>query len=470
MFMNDKPPPETPLLVKNNKVVRYEERGLYRLLVEDCSLFEYVTKHLNAVGLKQHAPDLEWTGPKLPYAVFLQAAAFMLDCFDKKKDESMTRFWFNRETNEWATGPLPFYGNGLKVDEVAEHPLTEKYRKRWPEPWVSCGTMHTHAAAAAGQSGTDKKDEEASGDGFHITLGHMNKGILSCFCRFVIEGKSFTCHLGEMVEGPEWMSECPEDFHDTIIDAALLQPHLYPEDLCEYPKDWMDCCLEKKFESSPPTTHQNYPQYKHYPNQKTNTWTDGSGSVGASGKSGGVEILPKPYEKVHYGETVKLPVYPGFVLGKERELSVYPCSITGVYKDSASAHFYYANNYDAALVRDDILEKMHRVINEGDTYQTILHVGTYSLLREIHDWLLKDAEPPKNKYWDILDKLSTATTLSYWQLISAISAYRIVFENDTYGNTPKGVQDLFDEIDKAFEEMEEAHEKALYEKDMENLN
>lgn len=202
------------VIIKNNQVYETFENDFYLASRKSCSLFEWVKERFDVRALGQNEEIFAWKAAKIPFNIWEEIVLFHLSCYEIKDDESHSRLWFNPQTSQWRHYPLPFYGKGLKVDEISDHENTSKIRALFPDPWISFGTIHTHCNAPAGQSSVDKADEETAGEGLHITLGDL-KDItdLSLCIRFYTTDGILNFDRPEIFfQLPDWLENIPENY------------------------------------------------------------------------------------------------------------------------------------------------------------------------------------------------------------------------------------------------------------------
>lgn len=192
-------------------------------------------------------PGLTWCGGKMSLDVWREALAFLLWGFRRDGGENQGRFYYNTQTRAWAFVATPQWAStSLSTTEIpADHPqhggLWAPIDLEFKPPWVSVGTIHTHAKAPAFQSGTDRHDESTQ-QGLHVTVGHCDKLELSVHARVVFKGGEYAADLGEWVQLPDvqlggrpLVELLPAKLVEPIHRALLACP---PPPTHPFPKDW----------------------------------------------------------------------------------------------------------------------------------------------------------------------------------------------------------------------------------------
>jgi len=159
--------------------VELPEKGRYYLITKTGIYFHKDTKAGNALVPVQgipwlEEPDLEFRLklPKVPGRIIGQALTFFRKVFEKHRSEAYVTLLYS--------GKLAQYQLWCPKQKVSaasvNYDRTDQpsFEDRQTNDWQMVGTIHSHCDFSAYHSGTDVGDE-ATFDGIHITLGHVNK-------------------------------------------------------------------------------------------------------------------------------------------------------------------------------------------------------------------------------------------------------------------------------------------------------
>ena len=128
-----------------------------------------------------------WRKSKIPYALWVQIRDFLQWTQAVKRSEGMVTLYTNQLFTEWRAHAYPQKGQGLHVELKQDTPEYREQRALFGDEWVEFGSVHHHCTASAFQSGVDSADE-TDREGIHITIGNLDKPLLSWHARIVIDG------------------------------------------------------------------------------------------------------------------------------------------------------------------------------------------------------------------------------------------------------------------------------------------
>ncbi len=206
-----------------------ESSGKSVELKEERGLFECLLEH----EVKATKADFNWTGKKIPDAVWHQVLMFFKWTQDTEKSESQVRLFVHPE-HGWMAWAFPQKGGTSMTTKEIDNPdaVTQRAEKI-PEGYKAFGTVHHHCTMSAFQSGTDLADEK-NVDGLHITVGHLDKPQWDIHCRLYVKGHKFEpdmsafWDIGEvMVERIKFVSDIGfkyEQVADKIARVQMCQP------------------------------------------------------------------------------------------------------------------------------------------------------------------------------------------------------------------------------------------------------
>ena len=252
--MSEKPqkPPKLALF----PVYLYEEgldldelEGTYYLVTSKGIYMHKETKAGNALvpvdGIPWlEAPSMEFQLklPKIPGRIIAQALNFFRKVFNKCKSEAYVTLMYNSKTNQYKLHcPKQKVSSGSVNYDRAEV-LAEQNKE-----WQMCGTIHSHCDFSAFHSGTDTGDE-ATFDGIHITLGHVNRAQFSMVSSIAINAQRETlepenCCNGvvrttdKAVRKTQYMAFGDAAYFDIELTEEETQALVLDLEMIE--KDWM---------------------------------------------------------------------------------------------------------------------------------------------------------------------------------------------------------------------------------------
>lgn len=143
---------------------------------------------LPAVPIRYVAPDLTYSGSKMPLSLWRTVQAFFRWAYAKHKAEAQVRIFHKEETGDWKVLVLKQEVSGASTKEIE----TEESRKTKVNALTALGyhpigTIHSHGSMSAFQSSTDFNDEEKQ-PGVHITMGGMDNAEMSLHGRVSLRG------------------------------------------------------------------------------------------------------------------------------------------------------------------------------------------------------------------------------------------------------------------------------------------
>lgn len=158
--------------------------ALYESMVkiDDIPAFEPVTEYVN------------WTAPKLPYALLEEALEFFRAVYDRHEAEAIA---------------LLNFSNGIWSNVVPEQEVSgSRLDYKMPKLDGLAGTIHSHGNMDAFFSATDHNDV-ADFDGIHIVLGKINRNVPRIKAGVYVNGRLFEFEPEALIESIP--VECTED-------------------------------------------------------------------------------------------------------------------------------------------------------------------------------------------------------------------------------------------------------------------
>jgi proteasome lid subunit RPN8/RPN11 len=149
---------------------------------------------------------------KIPKEILMQVNGFMKAVYDKHKSESVVLLYhsFSQKRWIWAVPEQEVASASVnyKMTDKARFVFGKGVMEALPEGYVMIGSVHSHASMSAFASGTDNHDECAF-DGFHITVGNMDKDF-SYHARLIMSGMKRDVPLNQVVEDMANTATFPE--------------------------------------------------------------------------------------------------------------------------------------------------------------------------------------------------------------------------------------------------------------------
>ena len=194
--------------------------------------------------IKKEKPWMEFKGGQMDLNTWFQILNFFLWSQEKFKAETQTRLYYNIETRQWASHPMPQTPNGMTTRD--EH--DDEIRRKFPLPWTYFGTAHHHCTSAAFQSGTDEKNE-VNQDGWHFTIGNLDSEELDYHGRFSYNGVLYPAYLTEWIKEPNWAEQIPEEIkwdsiYKYLLNSKLVRSTANPYGNGIFPPEWKDLVKE----------------------------------------------------------------------------------------------------------------------------------------------------------------------------------------------------------------------------------
>ncbi len=149
-------------------------------------LFEAVVRSAEIPGLGIVAESLRWTGPRIPMRLIDECAGFFRAVYREHSSEAVVLL--ELKGGEWS----------LAVPEQEVSGASVKYDT--PKGVTPVGSVHSHCAMPAFQSGTDAADT-AGFDGVHIVLGRIERSEPEIEAGVAVNGRLFRCDPATVIDG-----------------------------------------------------------------------------------------------------------------------------------------------------------------------------------------------------------------------------------------------------------------------------
>ena len=198
--------------------------GMYYLVSKDGIYMRMERQHGSAMVKVSEIPFLQdapktvnLTLPKVPGKIIALALSFFREVFKQHRSESYVTLLYSKKLNDfrlWCPNQRVGYSS-VSYDRTDSIPFEESIGCAEGPQYSMIGTIHSHCDFSAFHSGTDTSDE-ASFDGIHITLGHVNQ-------------ESFSM-VSSVVFSDNRSQKSPLEVVDGVVDA-------YSEDVEE--KGWL---------------------------------------------------------------------------------------------------------------------------------------------------------------------------------------------------------------------------------------
>lgn len=191
-----------------------------------------------------NAPMTGWNKSKISYDVFAHICSFFRIAYKEHNSEQLVLLFYSTEKDSWLAWAPPQICNGMTVETDESSPEYRKQRKEMiPADYTLMGTIHHHCSSSAFASGTDTVDE-ADREGFHLTIGTINKEF-SYHAR-VNDGESVSStRVKDWVEAPYWLTQTPAEFQNGIWEVLLKNPQIVEVDSV-----WISNCKKPKMKHS----------------------------------------------------------------------------------------------------------------------------------------------------------------------------------------------------------------------------
>lgn len=167
--------------------------GTYYLVTKTGIFLHKETKAGNALvpvqgipWLKEPTIEFRLKLPKVPGRIIGQALTFFRKVWFLHKSEAYVTLLYSAKLGQYRLWCPKQKVSAASVNyDRTDQP---SFEDRNANDWQMCGTIHSHCDFSAYHSGTDIGDE-ASFDGIHITLGHVNRAQFSMEASVAINDK-----------------------------------------------------------------------------------------------------------------------------------------------------------------------------------------------------------------------------------------------------------------------------------------
>lgn len=248
----------------------------------DTSLLETIQTPIGEAmvprrAVKKKEPGISVTITKMKSSLWMQLIAFLLWTQEKYAQEGLIHGYYKDKPEKgeehWIIEPPLQEPNGMTVKQISVGEEGEDNRKRFNElekmGYILRFTAHHHCNTGAFQSGTDREDEHSKPTGFHVTIGELNKPILSFHSRVVVRIPGVIDEEKQTViteAGTVQFDGDPTMFIETPVDKHLEE---YPwlakarkdfflhKHQVDFPEEWKEavCVAPARFQNG--TTEEN---------------------------------------------------------------------------------------------------------------------------------------------------------------------------------------------------------------------
>lgn len=270
-------------IVHENKVYEYRTDGLFRGYIP-------VTP-----AIPQGTPVIIYTGPKMPISpLWREVLAFFKWGYDTSKSEVQVRLYLNEKASTWKAWAFPQEeGTGMSAKEIPEACDLEckKVGLFSKNGWIEAGTVHSHCACSAFQSGTDR-DNEKSKNGIHVTVGKIDEKAYDISGRVSYRGTFFNMEWTTWFEMPTGLEGLPWSFRGEVMKYFLTNPVAPGE---TFPDEWKENVIKNKAPSvgySPSSGDERY-SYVCWQNGVKKYWDRLSGKYVEDPPTHGGNDVPK---------------------------------------------------------------------------------------------------------------------------------------------------------------------------------
>ena len=256
--MSEDKPPKLALF----PIYLYEEgfelpkSGTYYLVTAKGIYMHKETKAGNALVPVEGIPWLEAPSmefqlklPKIPGRIISQALTFFRKVYDLHDSESEVLLMFNDTTQQYKLHcPKQKVSHGsVNVATLGEAETQAVVDGKYDGKWKLVGTIHSHCNFSAFHSSTDTGDE-ATFDGIHITIGHVNRPQFSMVSSIAINAQREqlepeNCCLGvvrttdKAVRKEKYMSWGEAAYFDIELTEEEIQASVSDIDMID--EEWM---------------------------------------------------------------------------------------------------------------------------------------------------------------------------------------------------------------------------------------
>jgi len=200
------------------------------MFVHNKKVYEHIESNLfnydkEIVTETPRAPIAEWKKGKLTLLQWREILSFFRK---NSEDEVQVRLYYNDILDKWKAHALPQSGIGLSTTEQNSTPEFKAQRAEiLREGYMFFGSVHHHCDSSAFQSGTDLKDE-LSTDGFHATVGFVNKEYVDLDFRFTFKKTVYISNPFEFIEVGDTSNKLKEDIANLKLSFNRYKTK-YPE-------------------------------------------------------------------------------------------------------------------------------------------------------------------------------------------------------------------------------------------------
>lgn len=228
------------------------KEGKYYIVTANGIWFRKETKVGSGLVKVQGIPWLEKVDatlalqlPKIPGIIVAQAKAFFERVFQVHKAEAYVTLMYSSKLNQYRLWcPKQTVTSASVNYDRTDQP---DFAERAQEDWQMVGTIHSHCDFGAYHSGTDVGDE-ATFDGIHITIGHVNRKQFSMAASIAFNNQREqmepeNCCLGvvrvgnKSVSSSKWMTWGDATYFEHELSESEAQQLVLDKEMIE--KEWM---------------------------------------------------------------------------------------------------------------------------------------------------------------------------------------------------------------------------------------
>jgi len=156
---------------------------------------------------------------KLPEYMLHQAHAFLRESYIKNKSETVILYYYQTGSVDSTAGE-EYYEAFVPDQDVSGGAIAYEISKEEAEDFrqrglILVGTIHSHPSFDAFQSGVDEKDE-FSVDGWHITLGNVDRVVPNYDTRWCVGNKTYHTKIEEVVNFASGFKQFPKEWLDRV--------------------------------------------------------------------------------------------------------------------------------------------------------------------------------------------------------------------------------------------------------------
>jgi hypothetical protein len=243
--------------------VELPKKGRYYVVTKTGLYFHKETKAGSALvpargipWLQEPDMELRLSLPKVPGLIIGQALTFFRKVFELHHSEAYVTLMYSTKLNQYKLHcPKQEVSMASVNYDRTDQPA---FKDRVENDWQMVGTIHSHCDFSAYHSGTDVGDE-ATFDGVHITLGHVNRNQFSMASSVAINDKRETLEpeqscagvvrvANRSVNNAKYMQTAWRDetfFFDLELTEAEAQQLVQDTELIE--TEWMPKVTKKSW-------------------------------------------------------------------------------------------------------------------------------------------------------------------------------------------------------------------------------